>query len=384
MGGVRENLRHLDRSARPQRRDRPRPRCRGSAALDRDRAYRPRAADRGSAARRRSRGLKLVAPWIEEKAAAELDALALTLDDQAAFAKLSRRLLEDLDLAAAEEPVEEEPEEAATRAKATRAAARIRPSRATKASPAAATSRCAARKPRTRTPKAIRRRRWRRARTRPRPATTSAKACSPRPAAATGTCRRRPTTRRSPPASMRSSRRASCATRRSSARLRAYLDQQMGGLSNVVTRLANRLQRRLMAQQARSWDFDQEEGLLDAARLARVVVNPRHALSFKVERDTEFRDTIVSLLIDNSGLDARAADRDRRDLRRHPRPDPRALRSCDRDPRLHHPRLEGRTEPRSLACRRPPAAIRAASTTFGTSSTSAPTSPTAMPGATSA
>jgi cobaltochelatase CobT len=85
------------------------------------------------------------------------------------------------------------------------------------------------------------------------------------------------------------------------ARLRAYLDQQMGGLSNVVTRLANRLQRRLLAQQARSWDFDQEEGLLDAARLARVVVNPRHALSFKIERDTEFRDTIVSLLIDNSG-----------------------------------------------------------------------------------
>ena len=75
--------------------------------------------------------------------------------------------------------------------------------------------------------------------------------------------------------------RASCATRRSSARLRAYLDQQMGGLQNVVTRLANRLQRRLMAQQARSWDFDQEEGLLDAARLARVVVNPGHALSLQ-------------------------------------------------------------------------------------------------------
>jgi cobaltochelatase CobT len=84
-------------------------------------------------------------------------------------------------------------------------------------------------------------------------------------------------------------------------RLRAYLDQQMAGLHNVVTRLANRLQRRLLARQARSWDFDQEEGLLDAARLARVVVNPAHALSFKIERDIEFRDTIVSLLIDNSG-----------------------------------------------------------------------------------
>jgi cobaltochelatase CobT len=68
-----------------------------------------------------------------------------------------------------------------------------------------------------------------------------------------------------------------------------------------VTRLANRLQRRLMAQQARSWDFDQEEGLLDAARLARVIVSPGHSLSYKVERETEFKDTVVSLLIDNSG-----------------------------------------------------------------------------------
>ena len=85
------------------------------------------------------------------------------------------------------------------------------------------------------------------------------------------------------------------------ARLRAYLDQQMASLSGVVTRLANRLQRRLMAQQARSWDFDQEEGLLDAARLARVVVSPSHSLSYKIERETEFRDTVVSLLIDNSG-----------------------------------------------------------------------------------
>ena len=75
----------------------------------------------------------------------------------------------------------------------------------------------------------------------------------------------------------------------------------MGGLQNVVTRLANRLQRRLLAQQARSWDFDQEEGLLDAARLARVVVSPGHSLSYKIERDTEFKDTVVSLLIDNSG-----------------------------------------------------------------------------------
>ncbi|MEA3002074.1 MAG: cobaltochelatase CobT [Sphingomonadales bacterium] len=84
-------------------------------------------------------------------------------------------------------------------------------------------------------------------------------------------------------------------------RLRAYLDQQLVHLQSAVTKLANRLQRRLMAQQSRSWDFDQEEGLLDAARLARVIVNPAHSLSYKIERETEFRDTVVSLLIDNSG-----------------------------------------------------------------------------------
>ncbi len=84
-------------------------------------------------------------------------------------------------------------------------------------------------------------------------------------------------------------------------RLRAYLDQQLVHLQGTVSRLANRLQRRLMAQQSRSWDFDQEEGLLDSARLSRVVVQPGHSLSYKVERETEFRDTVVTLLLDNSG-----------------------------------------------------------------------------------
>ncbi|MFD1949630.1 cobaltochelatase subunit CobT [Sphingomonas arantia] len=84
-------------------------------------------------------------------------------------------------------------------------------------------------------------------------------------------------------------------------RLRAYLDQQLVHLQGAVTKLANRLQRRLMAQQNRSWDFDQEEGLLDAARLARVVINPGLSLSYKNERETDFRDTVVTLLIDNSG-----------------------------------------------------------------------------------
>ncbi|HEY0436645.1 MAG TPA: cobaltochelatase subunit CobT, partial [Phenylobacterium sp.] len=84
-------------------------------------------------------------------------------------------------------------------------------------------------------------------------------------------------------------------------RLRQQLDQQLQHLQGVVSKLANRLQRRLMAQQTRSWDFDLDEGVLDAGRLARVVVNPLLALSYKRERDTEFRDTVVTLLIDNSG-----------------------------------------------------------------------------------
>ncbi|GAA5059580.1 cobaltochelatase subunit CobT [Erythrobacter westpacificensis] len=84
-------------------------------------------------------------------------------------------------------------------------------------------------------------------------------------------------------------------------RLRAYLDSQLAGLAGVVTRLANRLQRRLMAQQNRSWDFDQEEGLLDAARLARVIVSPGSSLSYKQEQEQDFKDTVVTLLIDNSG-----------------------------------------------------------------------------------
>jgi cobaltochelatase CobT len=85
------------------------------------------------------------------------------------------------------------------------------------------------------------------------------------------------------------------------ARLRMHLDQQLSHLSGVITRLANRLQRKLLAKQTRAWDFDVEEGILDTARLHRVVTNPIYPLSYKVERETDFRDTVVSLLIDNSG-----------------------------------------------------------------------------------
>ena len=85
------------------------------------------------------------------------------------------------------------------------------------------------------------------------------------------------------------------------ARLRLMLDHQLVHMQGVIAKLANRLQRRLLAKQTRAWVFDLEEGLLDAGRLSRVVVNPLTPLSFKQETDMEFRDTVVTLLIDNSG-----------------------------------------------------------------------------------
>jgi len=84
-------------------------------------------------------------------------------------------------------------------------------------------------------------------------------------------------------------------------RLRNHLDQQLAALQGVITRLANRLQRRLLAKQMRSWDFDLDEGILDTARLARIITNPTYPLSYKLEKETNFRDTVVSLLLDNSG-----------------------------------------------------------------------------------
>src|SRR6516225_2365976 len=84
-------------------------------------------------------------------------------------------------------------------------------------------------------------------------------------------------------------------------RLRSYLDKQLAHLQGIVARLANRLQRRLMAQQNRAWEFDLEEGILDPARLSRVVTDPYHPLSFMREKEATFRDTVVTLLLDNSG-----------------------------------------------------------------------------------
>jgi cobaltochelatase CobT len=301
MGGVRENLNRLTEA-----------RVRGDAIIRARTAEEvPLSTAVGLLARERLTGeapppaalpgLKLITPWIEEKAGAELDGLAMTLDDQAAFAKLSRRLLEDLDLATAEDVAEEAPEEGGDEAEGDQGGGEDATEQGQDSTPAGGDVEMRGEDAQEGDAEeqgaddfemgeeesvagddvtdslfaSAGRRNWELApETDYRVYTTRFDEI----VEATELC-----------------------DEEELARLRAYLDQQMGGLSNVVTRLANRLQRRLLAQQARSWDFDQEEGLLDAARLARVVVNPRHALSFKIERDTEFKDTVVSLLIDNSG-----------------------------------------------------------------------------------
>jgi cobaltochelatase CobT len=247
-----------------------------------------------------ARGLSLVREWVEEKGGGDLDALALALDDQVAFAALARKLLEDLDLAQADDKPEEEPDEggedeegedkgedesedqdqdAGAQGGDVEQRAEQEESEQEQedletddsdeepAEPGEQGETSAAARPNRR----------------------------PNEPELSGDYRPFTTRFDEVVEAM------DLCDEEELNRLRAYLDTQMGPLQGVVTRLANRLQRRLMAQQARSWEFDQEEGLLDAARLARVIVSPGHSLSYKVERETEFKDTIVSLLIDNSG-----------------------------------------------------------------------------------
>ena len=301
MGGVRDNLRHLTDA-----------RVRGDAIVRaRDAEEVPLSTAIGLIARERltgeappaaaASGLKLVAPWIEEKAAAELDALALTLDDQAAFAKLSRRLLEDLNLAAAEEPLEDEPDEEGDDAEGDEDGSDESAEQGDEGEPGGGDVEMRGDQTEDQNAEGD--------------STQEMEAGEEESAAGEDISESlfaAPARRNwdlSPPTDYKAFttrfdeivESEELCDEEELSRLRAYLDQQMAGLSNVVTRLANRLQRRLLAQQARSWDFDQEEGLLDAARLARVVVSPGHSLSYKVERDTDFKDTVVSLLIDNSG-----------------------------------------------------------------------------------
>jgi cobaltochelatase CobT len=301
MGGVRENLAHLVDA-----------RVRADAIVRARNAEEvPLSTAVGLIARERLTGdapppaalpgLKLVSSWIEDKAAAELDALALTLDDQAAFARLSRQLLEDLELAPAEEPNQEQPDETGDESEGEEGGSKDEAEQGDEGTPGGGDVDMRGEEVEDENAEqgsseemelgdeeasagddlsesvlaSPGRRNWE---------------LSPQ------TDYKAFTTRFDEVIEA-----GELCDEEELGRLRAYLDQQMGGLQNVVTRLANRLQRRLLAQQARSWDFDQEEGLLDAARLARVVVSPRHSLSYKIERDTEFKDTVVSLLIDNSG-----------------------------------------------------------------------------------
>ncbi|WP_265528532.1 cobaltochelatase subunit CobT [Sphingomicrobium marinum] len=242
-------------------------------------------------------GLALVRDWIEEKAGAELDALSLSIDDQQAFATLSRRLLEDLDLPLDDPNDEDEPEESEgeedepdsgeddegeddlpdggeqdQRGEEEEGDDEEADSEAddSELDEEAGNEGDDSQQPRQSPRRNI--------------------GEAPQTGYKAFTTRHDETVHAD----------ELCETDELE-RLRAYLDGQVSNQSGVVTRLANRLQRRLMAQQARSWDFDQEEGLLDAARLARVVAAPAHNLSYKIERDTEFKDTVVSLLIDNSG-----------------------------------------------------------------------------------
>ena len=246
-------------------------------------------------------GLKLVAPWIEEKAGAELDALALTIDDQASFATLSRRLLEDLELAA-DEPSDQEPDEGGDEGQGEDEGPDDTDDVETEGSDAGGEMEM--RSEETEQDDGEDESADSEADTEEGEAASAQEGADQ---ARANALRRnwtdepvtdyRPFTTRFDEIVTA----AELCDEDELGRLRAYLDQQMISLGGVVTRLANRLQRRLMAQQARSWDFDQEEGMLDAARLARVIVAPAHSLSYKVERETEFKDTVVSLLIDNSG-----------------------------------------------------------------------------------
>ena len=153
-------------------------------------------------------------------------------------------------------------------------------------------------------------------------------------------------------------------------RLRGYLDKQLAHLQGVVARLANRLQRRLMAQQNRAWEFDLEEGLLDPARLARVDHRPDASAVVQAREGHRFPRHRGDAAARQFRLDARAADHGRGDLRRHPGAHARALRRQGRDSRLHHARLEGRAIARSLARRTASRPIRGGSTICATSSTS--------------
>jgi len=252
------------------------------------------------------RGVAFVRDWIEEKAGAELDALELTIDDQASYARLATRLLEDLELIAADATPETEPEDGEGGEGEEQDKGENQDEKSdedggssdsemevrAEASDAEASEEGEARETQE-----------------DYDSETDGDLGDDGEDGMMPVRPNRPLSDLTPDFDYHAytSRfdevveAGELCDDEELTRLRAYLDQQLVHLQGAVTKLANRLQRRLMAQQSRSWAFDQEEGLLDAARLARVVINPTHSLSYKIERETEFRDTVVTLLIDNSG-----------------------------------------------------------------------------------
>jgi cobaltochelatase CobT len=304
MAGVRANLAHaLDMRLRSDPLTRARTRAEvplasalGLIVRERLTGEKPPAAAEG--------GLAMVRDWIEEKAGPDLDGLQYTLDDQAAFARLTSRLLQDLELIEAQ-PEQSEPDESSAEeseqpdqpeqndegedddsAGESQGEMDVRSDDAGSSEEQGETR-----------------------------DTEQGEFEGEGQEGDDGEEGIQPARPNQPPSATQGALDYKAFTTRFDeivsagdlcdeeelTRLRAYLDQQLVHLQGAVTKLANRLQRRLMAQQNRSWDFDQEEGLLDAARLARVVVSPTHSLSYKIERETEFRDTVVTLLIDNSG-----------------------------------------------------------------------------------
>ena len=252
MGGVRENLRHLTEA-----------RVRSDAIVRaRDAEEVPLSTAVGLIARERlsgeappaaaAAGLQLVAPWIEEKAAAELDALAMTLDDQAAFAKLSRRLLEDLDLAPAEEPSEEEPDEGGDEAEGEDGGSDEKAEQGDEGQPGGGDVEMRGEETEDQSTEGESSQEMEGGEDDAAPGDDLSESLFASPS--------RRNWDLSPPTNYKPFttrfdeivEAEELCDEEELGRLRAYLDQQMGGLSNVVTRLANRLQRRLLAQQARS------------------------------------------------------------------------------------------------------------------------------------
>ena len=246
-------------------------------------------------------GLRLVSDWIEYKAAAELDSLALTIDDQAAFATLARRLLEDLDLATARDEGDDTPDEGGDDEAGDEGGGEDAEDEGDQGGPSGGEAEMRGEESEGDSDQQQGSEEMELGEDQLADGDESSESAMAAPGRRNWDLS--PETDYKPFTTRfdETIEAVELCDQEELGRLRAYLDQQLGGLHNVVTRLANRLQRRLMAQQARSWEFDQEEGMLDAARLARVIVSPAHSLSYKVERETEFRDTVVSLLIDNSG-----------------------------------------------------------------------------------